>query len=77
MIDLNTKKDILIVLGKADQEISKITKDYCIYSKDNQFLRHLLASRGYLQDAIISLSDDIIKESKKAMKGGGFKQWKK
>jgi hypothetical protein len=62
--DLNTKKDILIELNKAEQSISKITKDICIYYRDYVFISHLLQSTGLLRDSISSLSQDIIKQSK-------------
>lgn len=62
-IDLNTKKDILIVIGKAEQELSKITRDLSVCHKE-PFIAHLLISVGFLRDSIHELSKSIIKESK-------------
>jgi len=64
MISLSDKKLILITLGKAEVDLSSITKRYSIYYQESQAVAHLCQSVGYLRDAINSLNKEIIKESK-------------
>ena len=59
MIELQIKKEYLITLTKAENDISKITKDLCVYSEKNVWIRHLCISLGYLRDSINSLNKEI------------------
>ena len=64
MITLTEKKLMLITMGRAEQELSKITLKYSIYYQESYPIKHLLSSIGFLRDSISSLNEEIIKESK-------------
>ena len=63
-LSLSENKVILLTLANAEQEISKITKDYAPFYQELPFLRHLLTSLGYLRNSITSLNKEIIRQDK-------------